>query len=59
VLNAAKDGGGFLQSITQYVQDDAFKQSKPKVIVWELPERFAYAPMQEEKSWLQKMGWAP
>jgi alginate O-acetyltransferase complex protein AlgJ len=59
VLNAAKDGGGFLQSATQYLRDDAFKQNKPKVIVWELPERFAYAALQEEKTWLQQLGWAP
>lgn len=59
VLNAAKDGGGFLQSATQYLRDDVFQQSKPKVIVWELPERFAYAALQEEKDWLQQVGWAP
>ena len=59
VLNAAKDGGGFLQSATQYLRDDAFKQNKPKLIVWELPERFAYAVLQDEKDWLKQVGWVP
>lgn len=59
VLNAAKDGGGFLQAATQYLQDDAFTQSKPAVLVWEIPERFMYADLHEEKDWLRQLGWAP
>ena len=54
ILNTAKDGGGFLQALTAYVQDDAFKSSKPKVIVWEIPERMMASPLTEEGTWLQK-----
>ena len=54
VLNTAKDGGGFLQALTAYVQDDSFKTSKPKVIVWEIPERMLGAALTDEKKWLNQ-----
>jgi alginate O-acetyltransferase complex protein AlgJ len=56
VLNTAKDGGGFLQAATEYFKDDAFKTSKPQVIVWELPERFLSAPLEQEATWLASVG---
>jgi alginate O-acetyltransferase complex protein AlgJ len=56
VLNTAKDGGGFLQAATEYFKDDAFKISKPQVIVWELPERFLSAPLEQEATWLASVG---
>jgi alginate O-acetyltransferase complex protein AlgJ len=56
VLNAAMDGGGFLQAMGDYLKNDAFLQSKPKVLVWELPERFLYMPLHEEAGWLKKAG---
>ena len=40
VLNAARDNAGFLQSMNEYLDNDAFRESPPQVIVWELPERF-------------------
>jgi alginate O-acetyltransferase complex protein AlgJ len=55
VLNVAKDGGGFLQSATQYFSDDSFRQTKPKLIIWEIPERFLYTKLEEEKNWLEKV----
>jgi alginate O-acetyltransferase complex protein AlgJ len=54
VLNTAKDGGGFLQSMTAYLKDDAFKSSKPKVLIWEVPERMLQSPLGEEAGWLDK-----
>ncbi len=59
VLNTAKDGGGFLQAATDYFKDDAFKTSKPKVLVWELPERFLPAPLDKEGEWLKSVGLTP
>jgi alginate O-acetyltransferase complex protein AlgJ len=58
VLNTAKDGGGFLQAATAYLSDDAFRTSKPKVIVWELPERFLLNKLEAEQGWLEKVGLA-
>jgi alginate O-acetyltransferase complex protein AlgJ len=39
-----------------YLKNEAFLQSKPKVLIWELPERFLYMPLQEETDWLKKVG---
>jgi alginate O-acetyltransferase complex protein AlgJ len=55
VLNTAKDGGGFLQAITAYLNDDSFKTSKPQVIIWELPERMLKSPLDKEVGWTEKI----
>ena len=55
ILNVAKDGGGFLQSATQYFTDESFHQTKPKLVIWEIPERFLYAKLDDEKAWLEKV----
>jgi alginate O-acetyltransferase complex protein AlgJ len=52
VLNTAKDGGGFLQALTAYLNDESFRSSKPRVLIWEIPERMLKMPLAEEKSWL-------
>jgi alginate O-acetyltransferase complex protein AlgJ len=54
VLNAAKDGGGFLQAMTAYLKDDAFRTAKPKLLIWEIPERMLQSPIRDEKGWLEK-----
>ena len=59
VLNAAKDGGGLLQATTAYLTDDAFKSAKPKILVWEVPERFLYSPLDDEPKWLKTVGLLP
>ena len=59
VLNTAKDGGGLLQAPTAYLMDDAFKSSRPKVLVWEVPERFLYTKLDDEPKWLKKVGFLP
>lgn len=55
VLNVAKDGGGFLQSITDYLQDEAFASNKPRVLVWELPERFLTLDMKDDAALAKKV----
>jgi len=52
VLNSAKDGGGFLQATGDYLTDEAFKSSPPKVLIWEVPERFLTLPLDKEANWL-------
>jgi alginate O-acetyltransferase complex protein AlgJ len=59
VLNASKDGGGFLQATTDYLKDDAFKSAKPKVLVWEVPERFLLMKLDGEPGWGAKVGLVP
>jgi alginate O-acetyltransferase complex protein AlgJ len=39
VLNVAKDGGGFMQAMSDYLNDDAFRTAPPKLVIWEVPER--------------------
>lgn len=45
VLNAAKDGSGFLQSAEVYFSNPAFRETPPQVVVWEVPERFLPGPV--------------
>ena len=56
VLNAARDGGGFLQAATDYFKDEAFISSPPRLLVWELPERFLGAALDQEAGWLKQVG---
>ena len=59
VLNTAKDGGGLLQAAGAYLKDDAFKSAKPKILVWEVPERFLYAKLDDESKWLESVRLLP
>ncbi len=59
VLNTAKDGGGFLQAATAYLSDEAFRTSKPKVLIWEVPERFLMTKLDDESTWLAKVKLSP
>lgn len=59
VLNTAKDGGGFLQAASAYLRDDSFRASKPKILIWELPERFLYTKLDDEATWLSHVGLRP
>lgn len=58
ILNAAKDGGGFLQATTDYLKDDSFRLAKPKLIIWEIPERFFLNSLDGESTWLADVGLA-
>jgi alginate O-acetyltransferase complex protein AlgJ len=59
VLNTAKDGGGFLHAASAYLTDDSFRTSKPKILIWELPERFLYTKLDDEAKWLSHVGLRP
>lgn len=45
VLNVATDGGGFIQSMADYLKDESFSTSPPQWVVWEIPERVFSAPL--------------
>jgi alginate O-acetyltransferase complex protein AlgJ len=53
VLNVAKDGGGLLQATGAYLADESFKTTPPKVLLWEVPERFLTLPLDKEAEWLK------
>lgn len=59
VLDTAKDGGGFLQAMTLYLKDESFRSSRPKVLIWEVPERVLGEALNGENDWLQKVGLRP
>lgn len=42
VLNLAKEGSGFERRMTAYLNDPAFKNAPPKILIWEFNERFLY-----------------
>jgi alginate O-acetyltransferase complex protein AlgJ len=44
VGNFALDGGAFSGAAKAYFASSAFKQTPPKLIVWEIPERDLQAP---------------
>lgn len=56
VLNTAKDGGGFLEAATDYLTNEAFTSSKPRILIWELPERFLELPLDQEAGWVERTG---
>ncbi|MFS2160413.1 cell division protein FtsQ [Pseudomonas sp. Pseusp122] len=43
----AKDGGEFSGSANQYFNNPAFKQTPPKLIIWEIPERDLQTPYEK------------
>lgn len=45
VLNESIPGKGFYYPMDTYLKSDTFKSNKPKVIVWEIPERFFQAAL--------------
>jgi alginate O-acetyltransferase complex protein AlgJ len=45
VLNLAKEGSGFERRMTAYLNDPAFKNAPPKILIWEFNERFLYQPI--------------
>jgi len=49
VLNTARDGGGFIRSINEYLTDDAFRTSKPQLLIWEIPERVLTGPLDPQE----------
>ncbi|WP_226954959.1 alginate O-acetyltransferase AlgX-related protein [Mesopusillimonas faecipullorum] len=49
VASFAKDGGEFSGSAKEYFDSQAFKQTPPKIIIWEIPERDLDAPLHKDK----------
>jgi alginate O-acetyltransferase complex protein AlgJ len=39
IANFAKEGGDFSGSVNTYLKSAAFKETPPKMIIWEIPER--------------------
>ncbi len=57
ILDSSKDGAGFLKSAEEYFLDGAFKSSPPKLLIWEIPERFLQTPPEQSPAaWLKKIG---
>lgn len=40
ILNAADEGMGPFETMKKYLQDNAFKKTPPKLLIWEIPERY-------------------
>jgi alginate O-acetyltransferase complex protein AlgJ len=55
ILNAAKDGSGFIQATAEYLANESFRTSKPQVLVWEIPERFLYTTTESDAQWIEKI----
>jgi alginate O-acetyltransferase complex protein AlgJ len=56
VANLAKDGGDFAGAATAYFDSATFKDTPPKIVVWEVPERVIEMPVQDvERQWLEKL----
>jgi len=49
--NFAKDGGEFSGGANGYFNNPAFKQTPPKLIIWEIPERDLQTPYSEVIDW--------
>ena len=45
VLQAAQEGEGPFEPMSDYLEDDAFLQTPPRLVVWEIPER--YLPVED------------
>jgi len=49
VASFARDGGGFSTSLVNYLKSPTFKESPPKLIVWEIPERVLQASAKSDR----------
>ncbi|WP_043836798.1 alginate O-acetyltransferase AlgX-related protein [Muricoccus aerilatus] len=45
VLNAATAGGGFAGSAAAYFAGETFRESPPRLVIWEIPERVVAQPL--------------
>lgn len=48
VTNVSREGADFSGSLRAYLRDPAFTDAPPRVLVWEIPERFLPQPLAEE-----------
>ena len=49
VASFARDGGGFATSLLNYLKSPTFKETPPKLIIWEIPERVLQASAQSDR----------
>lgn len=45
VANAARDGGEFAGAAAAYFASPAFKETPPRIVIWEIPERSLQRPL--------------
>jgi alginate O-acetyltransferase complex protein AlgJ len=56
VANLAQDGAGFAGVVRGYFDNEAFRNTPPKVLVWEFPERVIDAPLSDqERDWARQL----
>lgn len=49
ILNTADEGMGPFEVMEKYLKDDALKTNPPKLVVWEIPERYLNLPYEMEE----------
>jgi len=50
VLNVARDGGGFAEAARRYFASPAYRDTKPRQIIWEIPERVLPQPISPDEA---------
>ncbi len=48
LVNAAEAGGGFARAAQKYFTGKTFKETKPKLVIWEIPERVVGQPLNDD-----------
>ncbi|MCC7228664.1 MAG: cell division protein FtsQ, partial [Burkholderiaceae bacterium] len=46
----ARDGGGFSTSLLNYLKSPTFRETPPKLIIWEIPERVLQAAADTDRT---------
>lgn len=49
ILNAADEGMGPFATMQKYLKDASLKETPPKLVVWEIPERYVYVDYDLDK----------
>lgn len=56
VPSFAIDGGDFWDSAKQYLESDEYRNTPPRVVIWEIPERALQMPIsKEEQAWMSRL----
>ena len=55
LVNVAEAGGGFARSAQHYFTGKTFRETKPKLVIWEIPERVVGQPLVDDDKALE--GW--
>ena len=50
VSQFAQEGGGFWRAARDYFRGEAFRETPPKLVVWEIPERVVNQPIGDEEA---------